>query len=289
MSRIGLNLPASCSSPQGLRNGLKRIVDDGFDVAELSLNTFPLILGGEIVQDYVSWLEKELSAYPLSYSAHIDGKVNLRSTDDYELNKRVLISSIEICGFLGLSPLVLHFEVDSGDPTVEKRFYEDHVKAADYAHRKGVLLSIENIEVERVAPVVRMVRSLDHPALRMCFDVGHAYLASDYFRFDFLDAVESAVDVVGHVHMSGNTGVFEPLRITDRPLYDSLSKNYRFAFGRGDIHAPPLWGNIPYDDVLARLGSLDCVYLCEYYSDRFLPFNRSVQERIRAKIANLPD
>jgi sugar phosphate isomerase/epimerase len=281
---IGINLPGSCSTPKSLTEGLRRITDDGYEVAEVGLDTFPLIIEGEVNDRYVSWLKEQLGSMPLRYSAHIDGKVNLRSLDNYQLNRQVLYCSIDICAALGMSPLVLHFELESESLEIEERFYSDHRKAADYAEGKGVLLCMENIEVEKVEPVVRMVESLDHPNFRMCLDAGHAFLAADYFQFDYLEAVKSAAEFIGHVHMSGNTGVFEPLRITDRPSYDSLSKNYRFAFGRGDIHAPPLWGSIPYDEVFALLRDTDCIFLCEYYSERFLPFSRSIQEEVRGRI-----
>ena len=143
---------------------------------------------------------------------------------------------------------------------------------------------MENIEVEYISPVTHMVETLGHPNFRMCFDIGHAYLASGYLGFDFLETLKSSVHLISHVHMSDNTGFFEPLRITNRLLYDAMSKNYRFAFGRGDIHAPPLWGNIPYEDVFRILRDADCTYLCEYDSEKFIPFNRSIGENIRKMI-----
>jgi len=132
-----------------------------------------------------------------------------------------------------------------------------------------------------------MVEALGNPNFRMCLDIGHAYLASGYLGFDFLGTIKSAAHLVSHVHMSGNTGVFEPLRITNRPLYDAMSKNYRFAFGRGDIHAPPLWGTIPYKAVFQILRDVNCTYLCEYNYKRFIPFNRSIGEKIRRMIQSV--
>jgi sugar phosphate isomerase/epimerase len=278
---VGINLPSSYTTPQSLEAGLRRMEEDGFDTVEIGMKTFPLIIGGRIVEEYVEWLGGQLKNRRLRYSGHIDASVDLRSEDNHELNKRVLFSSIDICSTLDMSPLVLHFELESDSSEIEKRFYDDHREAADFAGERGVLLCMENIEVERVEPVIRMVRELNHPNFRMCFDVGHAYLAAGHHRFDFLDAVRTAADLIGHVHLSGNAGVFEPLRLSNRPLYDSLSITHRMAFGRGDIHAPPLWGSIPYDDVFSILRRVDCTYICEYHSDLFIPFNRSVQEHVR--------
>lgn len=282
--QIGINLPGGSSTPQGLETSLRRITDDGFDTVEIGMDTFPLIIGGEVKADYVGWLKARLAQWPLRYSGHIGRNVDLRSDEHYELSKEILYRSIEICGELSMSPLTLHFEVESDSREIEERFYRDHLAAAEYAAERSVLLCVENIEVERVDPIVRMIADLDHPNLRMTYDTGHGYLAAGYFGFDFLSSLRKALPLISHVHMSGNTGTFEPLRITNRPVYDTLPKGYRMAFGRGDIHAPPLWGTIPYHEILPLLKGYDGVFLCEYNSGNFLPFNRSIQESMRGLI-----
>ena len=279
--QIGINLPSGASTPEFLNAALRRIAEDGFNTVELSLDMFPLIIGGEIKHEYVQWLQGCLAEWPLKYSGHIGRNVDLRSADTYEISKRVLALSIDICSSLSLSPLTLHFEEESKSKEIEERFYQDHVAMADYARDRDVLICMENIEVERVEPVARMVRALKHQNFGMTFDVGHAYLASRYFGFDFLESVRAARPQIRHLHLSGNTGVFEPLRITDRPVYDGLPMGYRMAFGRGDIHAPPLWGSIPYHDVFEILNDYDGIFLCEYYSDKFRPFGRTIQEDVR--------
>jgi hypothetical protein len=56
---------------------------------------------------------------------------------------------------------------------------------------------------------------------------------------------------------------------------------YRFEYGRGDIHLPPYFGKIPYDELFALLGSYAGMYICEYYTERFLPVNAEVQRKVR--------
>jgi sugar phosphate isomerase/epimerase len=90
--------------------------------------------------------------------------------------------------------------------------------------------------------------------------------------------------VLGHVHLNDNTGVFEPLRITDRPRYDAMSMGARRTFGRGDIHLPPFWGAIPFAEVFALLKDYRGMFVCEYTAQDFLPFNRAVQERVRGAV-----
>ena len=278
---VGINLPDGASTPQALEAALDRIVGDGFETVELGLDLFPLIIGGEVMKPYVEWMGERLRRHPLRRSAHIGRNVDLRAAENQDLQMKVLLASIDICAKLSMSPLTLHFEVESGSIETEERFYEGHRRAAYYAAERGVRLCIENIEVERVEPVVRMVRELRSSGLGMTFDFGHAFLASRYFGFDFIESIREALPFIEHLHMSGNTGVFEILRLSNRPVYDSLPLGYRMAFGRGDIHAPPLWGTIPYDRIFPLFAEYEGVYLCEYYSDLFLPFNRGIQEEVR--------
>jgi len=281
---IGINLPNSSYDPDATRRYLSSFVADGFDVAEVCLDTYPLIVDGEPCEPWVELLGRILDEFPLKYSAHIGRGLDLRDIRNKDKHRAVLKSSIDICARLGMSPLVLHYEVKGRDQEAEKYFIQAHREAADYAGSKGVLIVVENIEVELVEPVVELVATIDSPALRMAFDTGHAFLASRYFKFDFLEAFRKTLPYLAHLHMSDNSGTFEELRITDRPKYDSLPMGYRFEYGRGDIHVPPYFGKIPYDELFKALGEFKGIYLCEYYVERFLPLDGLVQKRVREGI-----
>jgi sugar phosphate isomerase/epimerase len=282
--RVGVNLPGGGTDTRRLEEWLESFEADGFDVVEISLDTFPFILGGEVSQPWVDAVRGVLSKHRLSCSAHASLGVDLRDTAKYDFQKQVLSASIDACGALGANPLVLHYELASRDALVEKRFLEAHREAADRAAGFGLELCIENIEVELVEPVVRFVLEVDRPNFRMTFDTGHAFLASRYFHFDFLASFRAALPVLGHLHLNDNTGDFEELRITDRPRYNALSMCYRRTFGRGDIHLPPFWGKIPFTDLFALLGDYRGMFVCEYTAQDFVPFNRSVQEKVRSAI-----
>lgn len=283
---IGINLPnnGSIADPEAARRSLAAFVADGFDAVEVCLETFPLIIDGEICEPWFERVKRLLGEFPLKYSAHIGRGLDLRDLRRKDKHKAVLGDSIDICARLGLSPLVLHYEVQSRNQEAEKYFLQAHREAADYAGEKGVFIVVENIEVELVKPVVDLVAAVDSPALRLAFDTGHAFLASHYFGFDFMEAFKSTLPYLAHLHLSDNTGTFEELRITDRPTYDSLPMGYRFEYGRGDIHIPPYFGKIPFDDIFALLGDYSGMYLCEYYAERFLPLNGDVQRKVRRKV-----
>ena len=282
--RIGINLPVD-PRPEAIRSSLRRFADCGYECVEVGLDTVPLIVRGEAKAEYVEALRRILKELPLGYSAHIGSGVDLRDRQDPELHERVAMASVEVSSSLGASPLVLHFEEQSKDLEIEGRFLDAHRRLASRARSLGVSLCVENIEVERVQPVVRFISEVASPALSMAFDTGHAFLASRYFHFDFLESLRQALPLITHVHLSDNTGDFEPLRITNRVVYDALPKGYRFAFGRGDVHLPPYWGDIPLDAVFSATRGFEGIYVCECYSEYFHPFLSQVRERVSAAIA----
>jgi sugar phosphate isomerase/epimerase len=278
---VGINLPNGSYDPDGSERLLSRFRDDGFDAVEICLDTYPLIIDGEICEPWMAYLGKMLAEFPFKYSAHIGRGLNFRDLANKEKHLAVIKASIDICARLGLSPLVLHYEVKSRDLEVERYFVDAHKEAAAYASDKGVLIVVENIEVELVEPVVNLVAEVDSKSLKLAFDTGHAFLAAHYFKFDFIEAFKKTLPYLAHLHLSDNTGIFEELRITDRPKYDSLPMGYRFEYGRGDIHLPPYFGKIPYDELFSLLDGYEGMFVCEFYAERFLPFGREVQKRVR--------
>ncbi|MFQ3621008.1 MAG: sugar phosphate isomerase/epimerase family protein [Spirochaetales bacterium] len=280
---VGINLPGT-SDPELLKKRLSTFQEDGFDAVEICLDSFPLIIDGEPCEPWIAYLEKLIQEFPFRYSAHIGRGLDLRDLPRLLKHRLVLQHSIDICARLHLSPLVLHYELQSKNQEVEKTFLEEHRKAAQFAADRGVTLVLENIEVELVEPVIEAVASIDSPNLRLAFDTGHAFLAAHYFKFNFLESFQKVLPFLGHLHLSDNTGVFEELRITDRPTYDSLPMGWRYEYGRGDIHLPPYWGKIPYDELFKLAKNYEGMYICEYYSERFLPFNAQIQQKVRTQI-----
>ncbi len=269
--KIGINLPHNAAQ-QGIREGITKLHAAGFEHIEINLSTAPLIVNGNIDRNWLEYLKGPLSEFPISFSAHIGSGINCRNTENYKLHKKALLSSITAAAELNMNPIVLHYEKKSDSEKIEKQFFDAHWEAALLAEKLGIMVCIENIEVEYIDPVIDFVKEIDHPNFKMTFDMGHAFLASKYFGFDFLESIKKALPVLRHLHLSDNSGTFEELRITDRMTYDGLNMGYRFAFGRGDIHLPPLWGNIPYKEIAEIVKDFKGIALCEFYSDYYKPF-----------------
>ncbi|NLE14665.1 MAG: sugar phosphate isomerase/epimerase [Spirochaetales bacterium] len=263
---------------------LSKVQAQGFDAVEMSLEMFPFILDGQICKVWVDAVEAVLGRHPLLYSAHIGRGLDLRNIDDHELHASVLRSSLQVCHALHIDILVLHYEIKTNNLKAERQFLDAHRWAADLGGQLGITLAVENIEVELVEPVVGLMDQIKHPNLKLNLDTGHAYLAAKRFHFDFLDAVKQMAPHLCHMHLNDNTGRFEELRITDRLAYDCLSMSHRREFGRGDIHIPPFFGSVPFDEVFSSLQSYQGRFICEYTYEDFEPFNQAIQEKVRSHL-----
>ena len=285
---IGMNFPRRTAA-ENIDQALQHVVNSGFDCVELNLSDFPLIAGGEIQWEYVRYVKEKFNKYPLQYTAHIGGGLQLRNIHEYDLQKNVLRSSIDICSELNLNPLVLHFEQSSPQLQKKKAFLEAHIEAADYAAEFGIQLCIENIEVEDYTKVLDMIEKVNRENFRMTLDVGHLALSTTYFGCDFEVAIKECIPYVGHVHLNDNTLSFEEMRIENFMLYQTMDMGYRITFGRGDIHLPPFWGKVPMEWVLETLHEADYngIYICEYENNLYVPFHKGIQENVRQVITGI--
>jgi len=81
----------------------------------------------------------------------------------------------------------------------------------------GVTVAVENYYPE--LPIIRgevydysvwppepggQIRAVDHPAVGICLDVGHAALAADVFGFDYIEECAAAAPLVPHLHLHDN-------------------------------------------------------------------------------------
>jgi len=271
---------------QSLADELAAVKAWNFDGVELGLDAFPLVISGRINKPFVALLHDILNDFDLGRSAHIGLGLDLRNRESSDFHFRVLKTSLDICAELGLNPLVLHFEKDSGDPDTEARFREYHARAAEYASKCYVNLGLENIEIEHYRPVLGAVREINHPNLRMVLDTGHLFLASRYYGFSFEDAVTECAPYISHCHLNDNSGIFEQMRVENFDIYRTIPMGYRIAYGRGDIHMPPLYCNVPMQFVIRELKKAGFTgkYVCEYSHRLFEPFNAQICKDVRALV-----
>jgi len=269
-----------------MKDTADRVASYGYDLAEYCLSDHPLIVGGKISRPYVEYVGTILKKAPIRFTAHIGTGLDLRNTEDHALHKSTLFSSVDVCEMLDMRTLTVHYEGKSMHYDVERAFVDAHCEAAEYAQKKGVLICIENIEIDHYQNVLDMLKSCSHPNLKLTLDIGHLNLSTNFFSQGFLEAVKECAPYTAHLHISDNTGHFEKLRLTNFLLYSTLPMGPRIALGSGDIHLPPFWGEIDITGALEILkdSNYDGIFLCEYYSHLYNPFNEEIQKKIRKTV-----
>lgn len=264
MAHLGLSIRGGERREEELRFA-RRL---GYTAVEISMDGTGLMLGG---QPHPRMLREALPAFAqhdFRYSVHSPSSLDLRDRANREIQMALARSTLEFCRQVGGRVLVLHFEQRSPDPNDEAAFEEAILRLSDQAG--DVLLGIENIEVERVEPVVECVRHINRANVAMTLDVGHANLAAAYFRFPFLEAIRSALPYVRHVHVNDNFGRYDPLRLENFTLYRTQTPADTFPLGKGDLHLPVGWGGIPLEKVFEVLRGYQGTVIHEYRYNLFL-------------------
>ena len=97
----------------------------------------------------------------------------------------------------------------------------------------------------KIEELVEQVKKIDRENVGITFDFGHAYLASKYYRFKFLDSIKLALPYIKHVHIHDCFG---------KPKLSYEEQNINLIqFGIGDLHMPVGWGTIPYNKIFRIL------------------------------------
>ncbi len=240
----------------------------GYNAVEVAIDGTGMVFGGRLHPQMLRAALERFGRHDFRYSVHGPSSLDLRDRANREIQLALARASLQFCRELGGRVLVLHFEQKSRDPEDEAAFEDAVRRLSDEAG--DVLLGIENIEVERVEPVVECVRRIDRPNVVMTLDVGHAYLAAAYFRFDFFQAIRAALPYVRHVHVNDNFGRYDPLRLENFTLYRTQTPVDTFPLGKGDLHFPAGWGAIPLKEVFEVLRGFRGSVIHEYRYNLFL-------------------
>jgi sugar phosphate isomerase/epimerase len=259
----------------------------GYTAVEISMDGTGLVLGGRLLPHTLRDTLAAFAKHEFRYSVHSPSSLDLRDRANREIQMALARSTLDFTKKVGGRVLVLHFEQRSSDPNAEAAFEEAILKLSDQAG--DVLLGIENIEVERIEPVVECVRRINRPNVAMTLDVGHAHLAAAHFRFGFLEAIRSALPHVRHVHVNDNFGRYDPLRLENFTLYRTQTPADTFPLGKGDLHLPAGWGAIPLEKVFDALRGYEGTVIHEYRYNLFLGSAGDDFRRIQSFLSSLND
>lgn len=256
----------------------------GYEVVEISPDAFNLLFCGRLHQPLLRQVLPVMQRFPFRYTVHSPAMLDLRDVADFDLQMQMARSVVEFCRLINAEILVVHFEQQSPDPAVERVFLDAVRRLADLAAGSPLRIGVENIEVERVAPVLDFVRQVDRPNVGLTFDVGHAFLAAHHFGFDYLDCVRAAKPLLIHLHVTDNFGRFDNLRMENFTLYRTQRPRDILPVGRGDLHLPVGWGTIPYAETFAEFQGFDGMVVTEYKYPLFRSDAKHLADELRAMV-----
>ena len=261
---VGINLfGGHLAERQTLVENLRNLEEANPDFVEVCPHGLGIILGGRLDRERTRVVDEILSKMGFAYTVHAPHALNLMDLETLDLQREVLEASVRFAGETGAGVVVCH----AGKREHAHHRLRDQLaaerdalrEAGDLAARLGVTLAVENSYPE--PPVIRgetyayaawpselaeQVAAVNHPAVGVCLDVGHAAVAATVFGFDYLEECAAVASLVRHVHLHDNLGRPEPEGGEPRVAE-------RVAYGIGDLHLPPGKGTIPLEVLFRRV------------------------------------
>lgn len=264
-----------------LKESLQRFQEVGYGYVEIPVDAVDVMYGGRLNPARMEALKGLLKGFALKYTVHAPRVLDLRDVRVKGVQKELFRASVLFASEMGSDVFVYHYGRRTDNEEVEETLYRSMLEMADFAADHGVQICVENIEIDTVAHVVEFLERVGRENVGMTLDLGHAYLASRRFGFDFLESVRLARPFVRHIHVSDNFGRFDETRLLDYERYRLTPYPNRLLLGLGDLHLPPGWGEVPLDEALDLLEDYEGVFMLEYHFFRYEPHNREILERAK--------
>ena len=263
---VGIQLPhLRLEGARGFAEDLASIKNLGADFVEIWPQNLGLILGGNLDEFRLRAIRELLLEANLAYTVHAPLEINLMDLTNRDLQRSVLDASLRFAEVIGAKTVVCHAGQRVGARDFrysmrEQLFAEQSAlrEAGDLAGAFGATIAVENYYPE--LPIIRgeiydysvwpselagQISEVDHPAVGICLDVGHAALAAGVFGFDYFEECSAVAPLVRHVHLHDN------LRSTNLTGEPPVSEHA--VYGLGDLHLPPGRGAIPLRELFGRV------------------------------------
>jgi sugar phosphate isomerase/epimerase len=264
---------------------LTQLEQDGYTAAELAVEPLHCLLGGGLHDGHVESVAQICAAHAgrLAYSVHAPAALDPRDQRDPALHRDILLSSVRLAAAIGARVLVVHYEQRSDVAAVEEQYHSAIAQAAEIAGKHGLLLGIENIEVERSDYVLEFLESLRHPSVRITYDFAHDYLAADLFGYDVRASARACAPYAAHLHLTDNFGRFNQARLGDFNLYRAIPLSDVTIRGLGDLHLPVGWATLPIRDLYGYFAERNYAgLLISEHDGAYREADREVSQALRA-------
>ena len=275
-------------SPADLAERLQMLADIGYDYVEFLPESWDIWLGGRVNHRRLKELTDVLDKFRdrLGYTMHLPGDTNMFDLDDREMHENLLQAGLEVGKAVGAVAMAYHCG-RRGQPPVGSSVAMQDLMAREreilLSHADEIASWDGNLAIETMPSVAsinytyafwpellaQQVEQINHPAIGLCIDFGHVWISARWLGYDFLAGIERLAPLTTHFHINDNMGVSD---------YTGKSVN----LGRGDLHLPPGWGTIPFEEVFRTIDfPKNPVFLMEHSHGRWL--SRAEEILVEAK------
>ncbi len=287
---VGVNIMQnnSVNDINVLAEKLDKIVNIGFTAVEIPVQGMDIIVNGSIDYKRLSLYKKLLKDYPIKILIHAPLELNLFCRENFDTEKRLLFSSLEVCAELGAEIMTYHparfISEDEFFYPGNWKVYKDNEKkelieqeriimqeAGIIAAKHNIIIGMENLRPYLDCPhysyseiptvLAEQVKAVDQPSIGITLDLGHLLLASKVYGLDIQEQIMSVAPLVVHIHAHDNFG---------KPSYSAEKNQYALVpRGVGDMHMPIGEGTVPLKDILTVLYPYYDGYIINELRDRY--------------------
>lgn len=249
-----------------MQKDLDHYVAMGLEAAEIPVHGLDVIKNGRIDSRRLREALAILNDYDLQYSVHGPNPLNLMDREQPELHAAVLRCTLEFAAEIGAQVVVYHagryvpeelFPLNGSkllSETHARRLLDGEVRQLQSIAREFPDLSIcvENARPylahspycygESLESLGGIVREIDCRNVGVNLDVGHLFMAAQFYGFDPVAAVRTIRGLILHTHVHDNFGGVVHAH--------EKQQTHQLPFGRGDSHMPVGWGAIPIASIL---------------------------------------
>ena len=260
MKKVGLTAECTNGNIASLASQIDHFKSLGLDAVEIRLYETDIICGKKIISSELGILINILDNKDIAKTVHGELSVNLLDSEYFDDHKEILKKDIEVSGAIGATHLVTHFGQTTNTIFDDQTAYNDlltrqsdcYAEMGEYAKRHGVVLAIENLfpfTVKNYAPMPNEIgaqlKKINHPNIKCCLDISHAYINSTYRNAHFIDEVKHMGPLAEHIHMHDSFGILQQMW--------TYMESEASSYGFGDLHLPLGWGDIPFAKVFESL------------------------------------
>lgn len=248
---------------------LNSIAAKGFDFYELEITNYSLMANHTWIKKREDDFISALRDIPLEYSLHLPLLLDLGDSEDKSHYQDLFKSFVEFANELKIKDFVLHPSRYKDSNAVNEETVQLRALAPLFRDA-GIKVHLENLLNQKyngcysynvaINDNIRLLNELDEPCYGYCFDFGHANITTKFREENLVEEFDRAFEYTTHLHIHDNFG-----KIPEEGK--KLNKHESAMLGFGDMHMPPGWGDVPYQELRGHLALYEGKAVIELFKD----------------------